>query len=144
MFLGWITGMHPPGKILRCVTAGQVVLFTYFAYSYLLAYLLLLLLTYSHSYLLTLTLTHSLYACLLLTYFTHTRGQVLLHKLRAHVAGYHAMKRAPGGSKLSVGLVHHHITFVASGPRLLRGLARCVVRPFVRVVVLISRAAARA
>jgi hypothetical protein len=24
MFLGWITGMHPPGKILSCVTAGHV------------------------------------------------------------------------------------------------------------------------
>lgn len=26
MFLGWITGMHPPGKILSCITAGQVLM----------------------------------------------------------------------------------------------------------------------
>jgi hypothetical protein len=26
MFLGWITGMHPPGKILACITAGRVVM----------------------------------------------------------------------------------------------------------------------
>jgi beta-glucosidase/6-phospho-beta-glucosidase/beta-galactosidase len=26
MFLGWITGMHPPGKILACITAGKVVM----------------------------------------------------------------------------------------------------------------------
>jgi hypothetical protein len=25
-FLGWITGMHPPGKILACITAGKVVM----------------------------------------------------------------------------------------------------------------------
>ena len=89
MFLGWITGMHPPGKILACVTAGEV----------------------------------------------------LLHKLRAHVAGYRAMKAAPGGAALSVGLVHHHITFIATGPRLLRGLARCVLlaRGLVFVVVVCAR-----
>jgi hypothetical protein len=26
MFLGWITGMHPPGKTLACFTAGKVVM----------------------------------------------------------------------------------------------------------------------
>jgi Glycosyl hydrolase family 1 len=26
MFLGWITGMHPPGKVLACITAGRVVM----------------------------------------------------------------------------------------------------------------------
>jgi hypothetical protein len=26
MFLGWITGMHPPGKVLSVVTAGRVVM----------------------------------------------------------------------------------------------------------------------
>lgn len=25
-FLGWITGMHPPGKVLACITAGKVVM----------------------------------------------------------------------------------------------------------------------
>uniref|UniRef100_A0A383W4H1 Glycoside hydrolase family 1 protein n=1 Tax=Tetradesmus obliquus TaxID=3088 RepID=A0A383W4H1_TETOB len=71
MFLGWITGMHPPGKILACITAGKVV----------------------------------------------------MHKLQAHCEAYEAIKRTAIGKSLQVGLVHHHITFLATGPRLLRGLA---------------------
>eukprot|EP00775_Hariotina_reticulata_P005032 gene5032-5274_t len=71
MFLGWITGMHPPGKILSVFTAGKV----------------------------------------------------LLHKLQAHCRAYEAIKRTPIGKTLQVGLVHHHITFLATGPRILRGLA---------------------
>lgn len=72
MFLGWITGMHPPGKVLAVRTAGLV----------------------------------------------------LLNKLKAHVAAYHAMKAMPQGSGLSIGLVHHHITFLATGPRLAAALAQ--------------------
>jgi len=72
MFLGWITGMHPPGKILHCITAGRV----------------------------------------------------LLNKLLAHVAAYKAIKATPVGAGLSVGLVHHNITFVASGHWLLNPLAK--------------------
>eukprot|EP00878_Enallax_costatus_P007609 GHUV01007967.1.p1 GENE.GHUV01007967.1~~GHUV01007967.1.p1 ORF type:complete len:378 (+),score=113.54 GHUV01007967.1:966-2099(+) len=71
MFLGWITGMHPPGKMLRCITAGHV----------------------------------------------------LLNKLKAHCEAYEAIKRTPMGKSLLVGLVHHHITFLATGPRILRLLA---------------------
>ena len=72
MFLGWITGMHPPGKTLSCITAGHV----------------------------------------------------LSNKLKAHVAAYKAIKGCRAGRHLSVGLVHHHITFMATGPRFLRGLAQ--------------------
>eukprot|EP00879_Flechtneria_rotunda_P018261 GHRR01019158.1.p1 GENE.GHRR01019158.1~~GHRR01019158.1.p1 ORF type:complete len:399 (+),score=104.76 GHRR01019158.1:203-1399(+) len=71
MFLGWITGMHPPGKVLSCITAGKV----------------------------------------------------LMHKLMAHCAAYEAIKRTPMGPSLQVGLVHHHITFLATGPRFLKALA---------------------
>jgi hypothetical protein len=48
---------------------------------------------------------------------------VLSNKLKAHVAAYRAIKASPHGRHLSVGLVHHHITFLATGPRPLRALA---------------------
>lgn len=44
--------------------------------------------------------------------------------LQAHVAAYRAIKASPHGSGLFVGLVHHHITFLATGPRVLKCLAQ--------------------
>ena len=65
-FLGFITGMAPPGYILNMTGAGN-----------------------------------------------H-----LLNILRAHTATYHALKALPGGETASIGLVHHHISFLArsTGP----------------------------
>eukprot|EP00877_Chromochloris_zofingiensis_P007596 jgi/Chrzof1/308/Cz01g10210.t1 len=71
-FLGWITGMHPPGKTLNVVTAGRV----------------------------------------------------LINKLKAHTEAYHAIKATPVGAGVVVGLVHHHITFMATGPSILSALAK--------------------
>ena len=76
MFLGWITGMHPPGKVLSVFTAGRV----------------------------------------------------LSNKLKAHVAAYNALKATPKGRRAAVGLVHHHITFLATGPAWLRPLAAYAAR----------------
>jgi hypothetical protein len=42
---------------------------------------------------------------------------------QAHCAAYEAIKATRLGKHLRVGLVHHHITFLATGPRLLRALA---------------------
>jgi len=49
---------------------------------------------------------------------------VLSNKLKAHVAAYKAIKALPVGRGLMVGLVHHHITFAATGPRFLKSLAQ--------------------
>ena len=40
------------------------------------------------------------------------------------MAAYKAIKASPAGRGLSVGLVHHHITFLATGPRYLNCLAQ--------------------
>lgn len=53
-----------------------------------------------------------------------SNAQVLSNKLKAHVAAYKAIKASPEGRHLSVGLVHHHITFLATGPRWLRWMAQ--------------------
>mmetsp|Transcript_6320 Transcript_6320/g.13946 ORF Transcript_6320/g.13946 Transcript_6320/m.13946 type:complete len:545 (-) Transcript_6320:1206-2840(-) len=51
-------------------------------------------------------------------------GTALLNILRAHTATYRALKALPGGSAASIGLVHHHITFMAQGNGLLHSLAQ--------------------
>jgi hypothetical protein len=53
----------------------------------------------------------------------YTAGLVVMNMLKAHVAAYKAIKALPQGGKLAVGLVHHHITFKALGPRLLTSAA---------------------
>jgi hypothetical protein len=53
-----------------------------------------------------------------------TAGRVLLHMLQAHCAAYAAIKALPAGPSLCVGLVHHHIMFMALGDGCLHSLAR--------------------
>ena len=47
-----------------------------------------------------------------------------LPPLQAHTAAYHAIKACEGGASAQVGLVHHHITFKASGNGMLHYPAR--------------------
>jgi hypothetical protein len=56
-------------------------------------------------------------------------GRVLLNMLEAHCAAYAAIKALPSGPSLSVGLVHHHILFMAFGDGCLHALARCGPQP---------------
>ncbi len=53
-----------------------------------------------------------------------TAGRVLQHMLQAHCAAYAAIKALPRGACLSVGLVHHHIMFMAFGDGCLHCLAK--------------------
>ena len=47
-----------------------------------------------------------------------------MYPVQAHTAAYHAIKACEGGSSAQVGLVHHHITFKASGNGMLHYPAR--------------------
>lgn len=164
VFLGWITGMHPPGKVLRCITAGNVVLNMLKAHceayeaikrtpvgksllvchataSYLFsAHRQQLHIVAKHTPLGTNTKYHSLasislFLCSFLlqlyaSFASAVAQTCLVDQVRS---GWHqcTLTTTPASavSSLSwiiivqVGLVHHHITFLATGPRLLRLLA---------------------